>query len=249
MEPKKNPKIDAGRNSSFYFSLGLICTLSLSFVVLQTDFVDINKNLTDFDKPDEVDFIYDPPFEKQINIVEPQVKKTVLIADKINIVDEIVETKEKEPTPVLDPVQTGSDEGTVSPQVVHANQISTPAPEIIEDKVDFIRIEDVPIFPGCEKLAKEHHRVCFEKKVKEHIMKHQRFPNQAIESNLNGRVHAQFIIDETGQIRVEDMRGSHPMFEKEVHRVLSLLPKMTPGKQRLRAVKVSYTLPFTFKID
>ena len=249
MEPKKNPQFDYGRNSSFYFSLGLICALSLSFVVLQTEFKETDLSFSKTEPIEEHDLTFEQPIDKKIKIIDAQVKKTTLITDKIKVVKEDFNPTEKEPTPVDELLEPGTVEGTKEPAPINPKDIMIIDEVPIVTVEDFKRIEDVPIFPGCEKLAKDEHRACFEKKLKEHVMKHQRFPNQAIEIGLSGRVNAQFIIDETGQVKVAAMRGSHPMFEKEVQRVLSLLPKMTPGKQRLKAVKVSYALPFTFKID
>jgi DNA polymerase III epsilon subunit-like protein len=80
MEPKKNPKIDAGRNSSLYFSLGLICALSLSFVVLQTEFKETNFTISKNDPIEERD-IFQPDFNKEINIIPEEVKKTEKITD------------------------------------------------------------------------------------------------------------------------------------------------------------------------
>lgn len=249
MEPKKNPKIDAGRNSSLYFSLGLICALSLSFVVLQTEFKASEFAVCRYDPIEEPDFLFESPIEKEINIINSQVKKTQLITENINIVDDIVESDKNEPTPTIENVEPGVDDGVDQPQIVEARQIQTAIDKPDDTEVGFVFVEDVPIFPGCEKLPKDQHRACFEKKLKEHVMKNQRFPQQAQEIGLSGKVHAQFVIDENGYVKVANMRASHPMFEKEVQRVLNLLPKMTPGKQRLKPVKVSYILPFNFRID
>ena len=54
-----------------------------------------------------------------------------------------------------------------------------------------------------------------------------------------------FKIDKNGNISNARARGPHKRLEKEAIRVVNLLPKMTPGKQRGRAVSVSYTLPIT----
>ena len=44
-------------------------------------------------------------------------------------------------------------------------------------------------------------------------------------------------------------RAPHPRLEKEAARVVNMLPKMKPGRQRGRAVVVSYTLPITFLVQ
>jgi protein TonB len=248
MEPKKNPKIDAGRNSSLYFSLGLICALSVSYAILQTAILE-KPVLADASPPEEAFVFVQQDFEKKIKIIPNEVKKTQILTYKIRVVKTpLVDSPD---TPIVqEPVEPGTDDGAKEPAPISARDIPTIITPPDEPKVEtWIGIENVPIFPGCERLSKDQHRKCFEAKLRAHIEKHQRFPEQAIETGLSGSVKAQFIIDETGQVVIAAMRGTHPMFEKEVQRVLNLLPKMTAGKQGLKAVKVSYALPFSFKVQ
>ena len=63
------------------------------------------------------------------------------------------------------------------------------------------------------------------------------------------RVFVMFKIDKTGKIVDVRARGPHARLEKEAIRVISLLPQMTPGKQRGRAVGVKYTLPITLIVE
>jgi protein TonB len=248
MEPKKNPKIDPGRNSSLYFSLGLICALSVSYAILQTAILE-KPRVADA-SPAEEEFVFvQQDFDKKIKILPTEVKKTQILTDKIKVVK--VPPVDAPDKPILDePLEPGTNDGTEDPGPLKAKDIPTIiAPPDEPEVSSWIGIEEVPIFPGCEKLSKDQHRKCFEAKLRAHIEKHQRFPQQAFETGLSGSVKAQFIIDETGQVVIVAMRGTHPMFEKEVQRVLNLLPKMTAGKQGLKAVKVSYALPFSFKVQ
>ena len=58
-----------------------------------------------------------------------------------------------------------------------------------------------------------------------------------------------FTIDENGVVTDIQSRGPHPKLEKEAERVVKLLPKMEPGKQRKQNVKVKYTLPIVFTVQ
>ena len=62
------------------------------------------------------------------------------------------------------------------------------------------------------------------------------------------KVYVQFKIDKNGEITDIRARGPHVRLEKEAIRVVELLPNMTPGKQRTRPVRVSYTLPITLLV-
>ena len=63
------------------------------------------------------------------------------------------------------------------------------------------------------------------------------------------RVFVMFKIDKTGKITDVRARGPHVRLEKEAVRVVTLLPQMTPGKQRGRSVGVKYTLPITLIVE
>ena len=63
------------------------------------------------------------------------------------------------------------------------------------------------------------------------------------------RINVLFTIDENGNVTGIQSRAPHPKLQKEAERVVRLLPKMTPGKQRNQNVKVKYTLPIIFRVD
>lgn len=116
----------------------------------------------------------------------------------------------------------------------------------IED-VPFSLIEEPPVFPGCEDAVNP--RECFQKKIQEHINKHFRYPEEAQQAGIQGRVSVVFVIDTEGNITNVKMRGPDKILESEVARIISKLPKMKPGKQRGRAVNVPFTIPVKFKLQ
>ena len=63
------------------------------------------------------------------------------------------------------------------------------------------------------------------------------------------RISVVFKIDKNGNVSGVRSRAPHPRLEKEAARVVGLLPKMKPGRQRGKAVVVSYTLPITFLVQ
>ena len=63
------------------------------------------------------------------------------------------------------------------------------------------------------------------------------------------KVYVVFKIDKTGHISEARARGPHARLEKEALRVVNMLPKLTPGKQRGIPVSVSYTLPITLQVQ
>ena len=115
--------------------------------------------------------------------------------------------------------------------------------------VPFAVIEDVPIYPGCEKVPKSQRRTCFQDKINKHIRKNFRYPEIAQEMGIQGRVYVNFVIAKDGSITNVRMRGPDKNLEKEAARIISKLPKMTPGKQRGRAVRVPFSIPITFRLQ
>ena len=56
-------------------------------------------------------------------------------------------------------------------------------------------------------------------------------------------------IDKKGNVTGVRSRAPHPRLEKEAARVINMLPKMKPGRQRGKAVVVPYSLPITFQVQ
>ena len=120
--------------------------------------------------------------------------------------------------------------------------------EVDEDvEVPFSIIEDIPVFPGCEKGTKIEKRNCFQLKMEEHVAKNFRYPEQALDLGIQGKVFVIFIIDKDGFVSSIRSRGPDKILEKEAERIIGLLPKMIPGKQRGKPVKVPYSVPIIFK--
>jgi len=121
--------------------------------------------------------------------------------------------------------------------------------EIIRD-VPFAIIEDVPVYPGC-KGNKAKLRACLQEKITQHV--NRKF-NADLASDLGlsagvKRIFLMFKIDKNGYIVDAMARGPHKRLEEEAIRVIKLLPKMKPGKQRGRPVGVKYSLPIAFKVE
>ena len=72
----------------------------------------------------------------------------------------------------------------------------------------------------------------------------------AAESNIQGRVVVQFVVDKTGKVgEVTVIRSVDKELDREAVRVCKSLPKFVPGRQNGQPVSVWYTLPVTFKLQ
>ena len=122
---------------------------------------------------------------------------------------------------------------------------------IVEDdgSMPFSIIDEVPVFPGCEG-TKAKLRLCLQEKITEHV--NINF-NADLAKNLGlspgiKRIFVMFKIDKEGNIAEVQARAPHKDLQEEAIRVINLLPKMVPGKQKGKPVGVKYSLPIAFKV-
>lgn len=75
------------------------------------------------------------------------------------------------------------------------------------------------------------------------------YPPAAAEEGVSGRVVVEFVVGKDGSItNVRVVRPRHPALDKEAVRVVKAMPKWIPGRNNGQPVKVTYTLPVTFKL-
>jgi protein TonB len=117
-------------------------------------------------------------------------------------------------------------------------------------EVPFAVIENVPIFPGCDKGNNAAKKKCMSQEITKFV---QRKFNTGFAGDLGlsgrQRISVIFKIDKSGSVFGVRARAPHPRLEKEATRVINLLPDMKPGKQRGEAVIVSYSLPIIFQVQ
>ena len=233
MKPKKNPKTDLNRNQGLYFVMGLAAVMALAYVALE--WKSYEEPLDFANRMDTID-----PLDEEVPIFTlktPPPPQPPAAPDVIEVVEDdepieetVIETTEPDDDkPILDVDDI--------PEVI----------DDIQDEVSFIVIEDVPVFPGCESASDK--RTCFQEMMQKHIRKHFRYPEIAQDMGIQGKVNTMFVIQKDGSIGSVRMRGPDKNLEKEAARILSKLPKMTPGKQRGRAVRVPFSIPITFKLQ
>ena len=77
-----------------------------------------------------------------------------------------------------------------------------------------------------------------------------KYPEAAAKAKQQGRVIVQFVVSADGTVYgAKVIRGGSPALNKEALRVVSIMPKWIPGKEKGKNVAVSYCLPITFKLQ
>ncbi len=237
MQLKKNPKADLTKNSSLYFAIGLAVVLFVSWQAIEWKTYEKTgygyESLNVEDEDDE-----EVPITEQIKTPPPPPPPPPAPE-----VIEIVEDEEEVEETVIESTETDQEE------IVEVEDIEVEV-DFEDDPVPFAVIEDVPIYPGCEAVAKEDRRKCFQQKIFKHIKDNFRYPSIAQDLGISGKVYMQFVIDKDGSIAdIKIARSPDDNLGKEAKRIISKLPKMTPGKQRGRAVRVPFSIPITFRLQ
>ncbi len=145
--------------------------------------------------------------------------------ERVRIITEILDSYEKKIEPKTARIQYPVKENIKAP----------PTENVKPESQVFYIVEEMPEFPGGEAALRNH------------IAKSIKYPQSVQENGTQGRVYVQFIVSADGSVRnVTIARGVDPILDQEALRVVSALPLWMPGKQRGKAVDVSYTVPINF---
>jgi protein TonB len=239
MQIKKNPKANLENYTRLFMQLGLVLALLVVYLAIEKKTFDrvigdlgpVVLNMEDDEQTIEIEQIK-PPEPKTPPPPTP---------DKIEVVEDEEEIEET----VIESTETDEDEAVEVEEIIEVEEEE----EVLED-VPFAIIEDVPVYPGC-KGNKAKLRACLQEKITKHV--NRKF-NSDLASDLGlspgvKKIFVMFKIDKTGNITDVMARAPHKRLQEEAIRVVKLLPKMIPGKQRGRPVGVKYSLPIAFKVE
>ena len=240
MKTKKHPKANLENYSKLFTQLGLVLSLVIVYVLIQSKTFDSKlatldrSHLNIHDTSESIiEYIVEPPK------VQPAPKKIILdvIKKADNEDDDIIET-------IINPVDPSD------PIDLSGFVDVDPVIDIGPDDVPFMIIEDAPIFPGC-KGSRAEMKTCFSDRITKFVGN--KF-NSGLASELNlpsgiQRIFVLFKIDKQGNIVEIKAKAPHIKLKEEAIRVVELLPQMEPGKQRGKPVNVKYSIPIVFKVE
>ena len=102
----------------------------------------------------------------------------------------------------------------------------------------FIIAEQMPVYPGGDEALVKF--------ISDNI----KYPSEAKEKKLEGRVIVRFCVTSEGKItNVKTIRSVDPLLDAEAERVIKLMPDWKPGMQGGKLVNVWYTVPVTFSLS
>lgn len=239
--PRRGGKEDANlrKRGFLHFQIGLILALLLVYLGLEASFKARDSYTTV--EPPQIEELaeYHPELahmqvEQPKTVAPPKVvvnPRIIEVPDEDGVTDapEFIQT-EPDPSPPLSP----------SDIVVLKEEPDEVLPNLVEQ---------VPVFPGCEKLPNDQRLDCFQQKLQEHIRKNIRYPDAEREMGVKGRVAVLFKVDPNGEVSQIQVKGPSQGLEKEAIRIMEKLPKMKPGMQGGRPVRVPFSIPINFTLQ
>ncbi len=228
MEVKKSPKADLDSKRLTFALIGLVVSLFIVWRVFEIKSYD-KRTLENLQRTVEI------IEEEMVEITKQEAPKPQPPAPKpqatqIQVVEDDVEVEDE-----IDINAEVSQEEIIEEYVYEAPEIEEE--EIVEAEI-FTVVEQMPEFPGG---AAEMTRF---------IQKNIKYPMMARESDIQGRVYVNFVVEPDGSVsNVTVMRGIGGGCDEEAVRIVNMMPKWNPGKQRGIAVRCSFTVPIVFRLQ
>ncbi|MBE7651585.1 energy transducer TonB [Tenacibaculum finnmarkense] len=122
--------------------------------------------------------------------------------------------------------------------------------EAEKENISFDAVDHIPLFASCDEnsLDKVH---CFNMQMEQHIVTNFEYPKEALKKGIEGDFEVSFVIDKNGKVKDIKVLGENDniILKKEAMRIVLLLPKFTPGKQKGALVSVLYKFPMNFTLN
>jgi len=236
MEIKKSASKNLERKRGLFFQIGLVASLSLALVAFQyttPKFTPIVKKSKTYPIDDELIPIVILKSAKPL----PKPAPPKPITDQIKVVKTIAEVT---PEPILpNPIE-------LPPDIIIAEM----PPEIIDENIPLAIVEVMPGMGDCGLLDNASRAKCTEKAISAFISENLKVPPAVKDRGEGGKVFVSFVVNKKGNVEnIKILKGiNSKAMDKEVLRVINLLPQFTPGEQTGRKVNVSYMIPIVVRL-
>lgn len=218
----KHDRVDLEKKRGIFWQLGFIISCVIMLIAFEWSTPVENESITyRIDNIEmETDFI---PVTRKENIVPPMPAHF----SKIQLIPDNQEPSEKFELPSPE----------IAPNDIVVYPILQQQPEEEETQILFMS-QTMPEFPGGIKGLQHY------------IAKNIKYPQEAIENDIQGKVYVRFVVNKKGKVERESViRAIHPLLDKEALRVVKSFPAWKPGMQNGKVVNVWYTVPIVFKIN
>ncbi len=228
METKKSSKVDLENKRNMFLLLGLVVALGIILVAFEYKTSPMKTDmLGQLQIQDIEEEIIPVTREQQVKPPPPPPPQVVEVMNIVNNEEVIIDELEIENTEI-----TGNMIFDVAPVVQTTKEEEEDGTQI------FSIVEEMPEFPGGDRALLQF------------IANTIKYPVVAQENGIQGRVYVNFVVNVDGSVSEPRItRSVDPSLDKEALRVIGLLPTWKPGKQRGKAVRVSYNVPIYFQLQ
>ena len=228
MEIKKSEKASLENKKLLFVEIGLVVSLAITLFAFEWTSTETETALLE----DTTEILIEEEIistQMETPPPPPEAPKIPVLSDQIDIVDDEIEIED-------DMFMNLEDDASLGVEIMDYVEVEE---EVVEEEaIPFQFVEEKPSFQGGDANQ-------FLKWVNSRLV----YPEIAKENGVQGRVTLQFTVEKDGSVtKVKVLRGVDPSLDKEAVRVVSMSPKWKPGKQRDRAVPVTYTFPVIFQL-
>jgi len=117
-----------------------------------------------------------------------------------------------------------------------------------EEDIPFFRIEKHPYYVQTDTITGETKEIPFKNFLDQWVIKNLRYPQEAVEKKIQGRVIVALRIDKKGILSIKEIRGRNPLLEEEACRIFDGFPQLSPALLRGKPVNILYNYPIVFRI-
>jgi len=227
MELKKNDQANLEKRKGVFFQLGLVIALSLILIAFEWTSGGLNANEYDTGDMEQIEEEI-IPITRQEQPEPPKPPEPPKVTEVLQIVEDDVELE--------DELHLEDFEVNQESEIEIMEYTEFKGEEEEEEAEIFFIVEDMPDFQGKGQDG-------FRKYISENL----KYPSVAAENGISGRIFIKFVVEPDGSVsNVSVVRGVDPALDNEAIRVVKSSPKWTPGKQRGKPVRVSFTFPINF---
>ena len=228
MDIKKSEKASLENKKLLFVEIGLVVSLAIVLGAFEWTSTETETSLLE----DTTEVLIEEEIistQMETPPPPPAAPKIPVLSDQIDIVDDEIEIED-------DMFMNLEDDANLGVEIMDYVEVEE---EVVEEEaIPFQLVEEKPSFQGGDANQ-------FSKWVNSRLV----YPEIAKENGVQGRVTLQFTVEKDGTVtKVKVLRGVDPSLDKEAVRVVSMSPKWKPGKQRDRAVPVTYTFPVIFQL-
>ncbi|MBQ5975325.1 MAG: energy transducer TonB [Bacteroidales bacterium] len=228
MEAKKTPRADLENRRGLFLEIGLAVILAAALVAF---------NIKSYDKEVKEVSTRTADVEIDADIIQtaedtpppPPPEEPEVVATELNVVENDAEDIHE--VGIIN-AEAKADEALEFTRVEVKEEV-----EEAEEEV-FLVVEEDPEFPGgLDALSK-------------FIADNIKYPQLAKENNITGKVFVSFVVEKDGRVgQVKILRDIGGGCGNEAVRVVKMMPKWKPGKQRGKAVRTQFNLPVNFDLQ